>query len=893
MQDIQRTFATGEVSPSVYQRQDVGRMGAALRTCLNFVVQKEGGIRFRNGMKYVAETSGSNSVSLIPFVFNDQQSFVMEFGESYVRWHRNGSALLLTGLAAWDVAVVYNQRDLVLFGGVNYYAMVGSTGLQPDLNPSVWYPMPGSIYEIPSPYAGADVSKLKYEQSADVVTITHPSYPTQSLKRYGTTSWSFTVNVFAPSIAAPDGGSVTGTAGAIQYRYRITALSSATGEESLPGIELARTITGATLANPCVITTSAAHLYVTGDEVKLSSILGTIELNGLTVYVTVLTGTTFSIAINSTAFTAYVSGGQAKRTSLNFLGTASTMTVTWPVVAGAASYNIYKERDGTFGLLTNSTSLPGATTCTFSDAQYTANTSIRPPDLTSQFNAIGDYPSTVAYYQQRLCFGNTNNAPETVWMSQVSNFTNFGIGAAVDASDAVKFTLAGRKVNAIEHLVEVGGRFFALTSAGEWIIAGGDGGAVTPTTINARLNGTDGVGPIRPVTIGSKLLYQQRRGSLIRDAQFEFGGDSIQSRDLTIYSTHLFLNKSLVVMGYQQVPDSILWCVRNDGTIVALTYLPEQDVWGWHRHTTDGYFEGVCCIPENNVDATYFVVRRTINGVTKRYIERLYDRETSTENKDLRYLDCAATYDGRNIIPSGNAALPASPLTTVQMMFSWTVLTNVTLTANAASFVPGDVGNAYELSIGGVTVRGVITAYISATQVTVIPESTPSAAFNGVTTYDWARCVDHFTGLSYLEGKTVSVLADGGTTLGVVVNSGAIVLARTASVVCIGLPYTGTMETLDIEPVQATLEGKKKQVVGVYVGIASSRIFKAGTDTSHLREAKLRTVEPYNSPTDRKTGVLDIRTSGVWGDNGRVVIVQDLPLPLSVLSLSPEYKVGA
>jgi hypothetical protein len=215
-----------------------------------------------------------------------------------------------------------------------------------------------------------------------------------------------------------------------------------------------------------------------------------------------------------------------------------------------------------------------------------------------------------------------------------------------------------------------------------------------------------------------------------------------------------------------------------------------------------------------------------------------------------------------------------------------------TLTADSPTFVPSDVGNAYDITFAGVIYRCNIIEYISALQVLVEPESELPDDFNGSSTSDWARCVDEFSGLTWLEGETVKILAGGGTVPDQVVTGGAITLDRPESVVIIGLPYEGLMETLDIEPVQGTQEGMKKQVIGAYLGVSSSREFKVGTDEQHLREAKIRTTEPYGSPTDRITGVVEVLTSGVWNNDGRVVVKQDLPLPLSILSLAPIYRTG-
>jgi hypothetical protein len=132
---------------------------------------------------------------------------------------------------------------------------------------------------------------------------------------------------------------------------------------------------------------------------------------------------------------------------------------------------------------------------------------------------------------------------------------------------------------------------------------------------------------VRPAVIGNSVIYVQARGNVVRELQFEQQVDGLGGRDLTIFATHLFKRKTLAALDYQQTPDSIVWCVRSDGTLLGLTYVPEQDIWGWHRHDTQGTFEDVCVVPELDEDVVYVIVARSIGGSTKRYIERLERRE--------------------------------------------------------------------------------------------------------------------------------------------------------------------------------------------------------------------------------------------------------------------------
>jgi hypothetical protein len=889
MFDIQRSFATGEVAPSLYARQDVGRIGAALRVCRNFIVRKEGGARYRTGTRYIAETKDSGVVKLIKFVFNDEQTYILEFGAGYIRFYQGGARLdaYTSPPANWSNVTNYAAMDKVLYLGNAYYAIAAGTNHQPDVSPTYWYPLTGDILEIPTDYTADELFEIKYEQSADVMTLVHPNHPVTQLQRYGDRSWLLVQQSFIPGVSAPnDGVASTSAAGAIHYRYRITALDSTTAEESFYGTEAATLITGATQANPCVIT-SVAHPYATGDQLSFSGIGGMTQLNGTTAVITKTGANTYSLdGVDSTAYGAYTAGGQAVRDFVAVDGAAvTTNTLTWSVVAGAGEYNIYKEYAGVFGLVGSAKALPGATIVTYADSSASVPLASRnPPSPRNPFIGAGNYPSTVAYYQQRLCFGHSDLDPETVWMSQVGNYDNFTNEANTADSAAVTFTLAGRLVSAVEHMVDVGGRFVILTSTSEWTANGGDGGAITPTAINARTNGSTGSGPIRPVIVDSVMLFQQRRGSLVRDINYDFGSDSLKSRDLTVFSSHLFAGYTLVSMDFQQLTDNVLWCVRSDGALLGLTYLAEQDVWGWHRHDTDGEFEDVCTIPEGSYDASYFVVGRTINGTSKRYIERLANPFIQTPIEAAWFVDCGGEYNGTNT---------GSDTMTVTANSGWTVDDTQTLVTSGFNFVAGDVGNAWVLRVGDDEVTFTATVYINSSTLTVTPSKDVPVAFQGVVTADWSKAVDVLSGLSYLEGKTLSVLADGEVQPQVTVSGGSVTLAKPFSQIIIGLPYQGDLETLDMEPAQGqTIIDKKKQLLGVHLLVESSRGIKAAGATGPFRELKQRTTEPYGSPPDLRTGTVEILTSGEWNDNGRVRVQQTDPLPLTVLAIAPQYRIG-
>ena len=231
---IQRSFAGGEISSDVYGRADLTKWQTGLALCKNFIVQRAGSLTNRTGTRHVcAVKDSSDNVRLLKFKFNSSQTYILEFGDYYMRIIKSGKQLGVSGLTAWNSGTSYVAGDMCSYSGLNYYAKTSSTNKQPDTNPTEWYSMPADgTYEIPTPYAHADLAQLTYKQSGDIITICHTSYAPRNLSRTGDTSWTFSTTSVAPTTAAPTGVSISGSAGG--YGYVVTSVNATTYEESYP-----------------------------------------------------------------------------------------------------------------------------------------------------------------------------------------------------------------------------------------------------------------------------------------------------------------------------------------------------------------------------------------------------------------------------------------------------------------------------------------------------------------------------------------------------------------------------------------------------------------------------------------------------------------------------------
>ena len=320
---------------------------------------------------------------------------------------------------------------------------------------------------------------------------------------------------------------------------------------------------------------------------------------------------------------------------------AQNQVYGWAAVAGASRYIVYRLDNGVYGYI------GGTEGTNFKDENIVPDLSDTPQTARNPFSGTGNYPRCATFVEQRLAFASTILDPQAVWLSQSANYENFGYSQPSKASDAVTFRIRAKQVNRVRSMIAMRG-LLLLTSGAEWVVSGGtNSDAISPSAIKIDNQGYRGAAKVQPIVVGNTVLFAQNRGGVVRDFSYQFTEDSFVGKDLTILARHLFENKNIVAWGYAQAPHSIAWVVLDDGSLCSLTYMKEHEVWGWTRHESaaDAFFEDVAVIAEGNEDVPYFIVKRTINGQTKRYIERLHTRVFDTI-ADAFFVDCGLTYDG-------------------------------------------------------------------------------------------------------------------------------------------------------------------------------------------------------------------------------------------------------
>jgi len=526
---IKRSFTSGELSPSLHARTDVSKYQTGLAECTNFFVRPQGGVYNRAGLRFIGELSDSSQRGrLIPFSFNTEQTYILVFENLKMRVIKDGG-----------------------------YVMSG-----------------GVPYEIATPYTSAELSRLYFTQSADVMTIVHPNHDPMDLTRLAHDNWLLTTKSFSASVASPSGLSAVAVGGGAgsntkTYEYVVTAIG-ADGSESIPSVK-----------------------------------------------VTITTGS---------------------------LSVTAGVKVSWSAVTGATMYKVYKSDSVStdiFGFIGDSL------TTEFTDFNIAPDTSLAPPKDNQPFSGVGNKPSTVSYYQQRQVYANSINKPQTFWATQLDNYNSMRYSEPSRDDDSITLNIAARQVNEIRHIVSLDS-LILMTSGAEWRIIEDQNGTFTPKA-GVKVQSYNGSSNVPPVVINDTILYVKDKGTSLRDLGYSFTSDKYIGSDLSILSQHLFYGYNIDEMAYADEPYGIVWLIRNDGTLLGLTYQKEQQVWGWHKHTTKGKFESVAVISEGDRDATYVIVNRIINGVTRRYVERLEKREDNLP-EDCFYVDSGLSYNGAPVM---------------------------------------------------------------------------------------------------------------------------------------------------------------------------------------------------------------------------------------------------
>ena len=926
---IQASFNSGEWAPHLLARTDLEKYHSGAALLENFFVDYRGGASTRSGTRWILRGyKDSTAIRLIPFQAAISVAFALEFGDHYIRFHRNGAPVLEAGIAITGVSLtnpcVINVAnsfatgdvDWVFISGVsgttqlngNYYIVHAASPTQITIYDLFGNPVDATgfgawisggtvqrVYTIASPYAPSDLALIKFTQNIDVLILCHPDYNTQLLTFSGPTSWVLSAIVIGTQIAAPTGVTVASTLakGNVFYSYIVTAVDS-TGEESAVS-------TAATLSNKADLRTVAGTNTVSWNPVAGAvsynvyksdvSYLNPVPTGSFYGFCGNVTGTSLAdsniaadfsqpppivqnpFAVGSTVNGALVTNpGSYTATPLVIFdppgGSGTTATgvaimgaATATVSAGGTTYVVGDQITLTNGVILTVLTLSGSAVAT-ALVTFPANTTATPlatnpvaqasssgsgtgatfnltygvdgvamtangsgyssvPNVSFSLGAAaatatlssasGGNPSVPCFFQQRLVLAAPENSPTTLFMSQPGNFYNFNTSNPIQEDNAITATLISGELSNIKSLVPQPGGLIVYTDDTNVLINGGSlGAAVTPSATVANQQSHVGCNDMPPIVVNFDILTVQSKGSSVRDSTYNFYANVYTGSDITIISSHLFFGFQLTEWGWVEEPYKTVWAVRNDGALLCLTFIKEQEFIAWTHHMTLGSFKSVCTIVEaasaGFQNFLYTVVQRTVNAQTVKYIEYFPERPVSNSAQDYWTVDAAVAYSGPP--------------------------------------------------------------------------------------------VSSFSGAQFLAGLTVTGLADGSPiTPFVMPATGNFTLPAPASNVKIGIGFTCNLQTLYIDLGQPTVQTKMKAMPSVALRVTQTLGLKIGSDASNLVVMKDLVVGNVGSMTnERVTGLVtgDAMTflDPKWQEAGQVYVRQDQPYPASVLGFIPRVAVA-
>ena len=786
-------FNAGEISPRIDARSDVEKYFSGCRTLENMIPFVEGGASRVPGTYYVSEVRVSDKKTrVIPFHFSTVQAYVTEFGNLYIRFYMD---------------------DGIIMDGVN-------------------------VYEVASPYLEADLFKLKFCQSADVMYIFHPSYPPKKLSRTAHTNWTLTDFVAK-----------------IQHYFAITAV---------------------TKAIPAVVTVTYTD---TAWAATTPYVEGNIRVNGIYHYHCAVSHT------SGTTFATDLTIGYWERLDIPVAGD----------IVYIQSIEGMTELNNLFFTLGTVTDGAGVITMQLSGIDSSAYTAYTSGGLVqkARFGTVNNRPSCGTFFGQRLIVAGANNNPQRLDASESGDYEDFTQNASVDSA-SVSYTLSSGKMDRIRWML--GEEYVIIgTTGGVWKF----NLPVTPTTTppSAHKHVYIGVQDIQPQTVGDFIFWITRSGFSLRQLTFDLSTDKYRAPDMTRLARHITMGTSLaasgiVDMSYQQEPVPILWAIRADGQLLGFVCDVMEKVFAWFRVVTDGLFESVAVISQDGEeDQVWVVVNRTIGGVTKRYVEYFMAHEFYSQIKNCFFVHSGLSFDGgtaKNI----TGITKADPA--VVTVAAWPHWHNAGVDTDLADgdkvMIEGVVGmtqvnqvapSATAFTVAGAN-KGALTFQLSGIN---------SLAYTAWSSGGTVKIVKNaFTTMDHLIGKSVVALADGyPCPVETVAAGGNVTFDYYGNQVHAGLPYTPELEPmkLDAGSQLGTARGKKQRIHKLTCCFyETGEGVEAGPDSTHLRDVK------DLDAGELSTKDVPFQFPGGWANEATLHIRQTLPLPMTILAIVPRVDVN-
>jgi photosystem II stability/assembly factor-like uncharacterized protein len=469
----------------------------------------------------------------------------------------------------------------------------------------------------------------------------------------------------------------------------------------------------------------------------------------------------------------------------------------------------------------------------------------------------------------------TGAGEQKTWLSRQGDYENFEEGA--NDSDSFSLTIpTSNEIRWVETLESV----IVGTAGNEWRIGTNElNTPLTPTNFTVKEQTNFGCRNIRAIKVNDTILYADFVGRKIRELTYEDSQRKYVSPDLTALAEHI-TESGIVGMAYQKNPDSILWVVLDDGSLISMTYDRVQDVVAWSKHPMDGSIQSVCVVPAADEDEVWLSVRRSIDSTTENitYIEKLMPRDFGSSVEDAFFVDSGITFTPQ-LLTVDTTPAPAewSAGATVTGATSGTtaqITKKLTATTYEIAYLTGDFTLGEELSDGTNAID------CAATHPTVADTSSTTIG-----------------GLLHLVGETVTVLGDGTiyTPTAVVDANGAITISTAIELAQVGLPYTYKLEPMrpDVSGGGGTSQGSLVRVPEMAISFLNTMNAKYGVNDDSLYSIKWDDSKWENKTEidDLFTGIVTVSVDGGFSIENNLIISGSDPMPCTVRALVPRLNI--
>lgn len=664
------------------------------------------------------------------------------FEGTAITFQKNGGFLppeIVEGVTYYAKPTTANAFEVsATYGGPTVNFTDSSSGSVTWTRVQPWYQMPADgTVEIPNGYAAADLFEINFFQSNDVVTLLHRKYPASELRRLSATSWTLSPIQFSAKTRVPTGLAITPDYGrGIEIRSLDTTdptfvvLRSGTGstdaEHKLSAGEvlfIPRGVLGSITVPGFYLVHDAPTVYTfrlqrVGTATQVGSSSTTVSGNPKAYRSTLAVDTSQSYVVTAVGLDGGESQASAAVSVSNNLDVdGSSNTLTWNAVPDARLYRVYRQLAGLYGLIgsVNAPDYTGAQdalgltppTVTFLDRDDNPpDLGETPPLFDTEIGPTTGFPAAGCYFETRRFFACTDAFPQRTYGTASNTESHLSYHFPVKETDRLQFDIAAREQNQVRHLVPMA-QLLALTNGAEFRISPINSDALAPGSIAARAQTYIGASFVRPQIVNNSMLFVAARGGHVFEFGFSNEAGSFRSGDVSLRASHLFDRYDIVDSAFGRAPFPIAWYVSTSGQLLGLTYVPEEGIGGWHVHETDGTFESVCVVSEGFEDILYAVVRRVINGVVKRFVERMDPMTRGVSMAEQFFVDCGVTTS----TPGATISLPHLEGKTVVALVDGKLQSPKVVTGGVIPASPAVVGSASAGLPYTATLRPLAAAY--------------------------------------------------------------------------------------------------------------------------------------------------------------------------------------